>query len=48
MKSDVPSEEKIMIIGRRKQNNGYRRKKTEQISDGKFIYQYRLKKVTKI
>jgi hypothetical protein len=37
-----------MIFGRQKQNNGHRLKKTEQISDGKFIYQYRLKKATKI
>jgi hypothetical protein len=48
LKSPVPSEEKNMIFGRQKQNNGYRLKKTEQISDGKFIYQYRLKKATKI
>jgi hypothetical protein len=47
-KSPAPSEEKNMIFGRQKQNNGHRRKKTEQISDGKFIYQYRLKKATKI
>jgi hypothetical protein len=39
-KSPAPSEEKNMIFGRQTEYHGYRLRKTEKISDGKFIYQY--------